>query len=85
MGGSRRLALQQFKSAVGHTILEEIHGHRLVEAQRLLADTDLSIETIANRCGYATSAFLVRLFKSRFGQTTHAWRKGRKAVQKFND
>ena len=74
MGGSRRLALQQFKSAVGHTILEEIHDHRLAEAQRLLADTDLSIEAVANRCGYATPAFLARLFKSRFGQTIRAWR-----------
>lgn len=77
MGGSRRLALLQFKSAVGRTILEEIHERRLEEAQRLLTDTDLSVDAIANRCGYATPAFLVRLFKSRTGQTMRAWRRGR--------
>ncbi len=78
MGGSRRLALLQFKSAVGHTILEEIHERRLMEAQRLLLDTDMTIGMVANRCGYQTPAFLMRLFKARFGTTILAWRKARR-------
>ena len=56
------------------------HGYlaeaRLRAAQRLLADTRLSIADIALRTGHADQSALTRAMRSRLGVTPAAWRRG---------
>lgn len=47
---------------------------RLLKARSLLLDTDDSVESIAQQCGYSKAFALIRPFKKLFGQTPHAFR-----------
>ncbi len=48
---------------------------RIREAMRLLAETDLSVEQIAARCGFAGGPHLCKVFKERIGKTPLVYRK----------
>lgn len=48
---------------------------RLKLAKQLLENTDLSIQTIAQRTGFHFDTSLIKAFKKEFHQTPHAWRK----------
>ena len=71
---SRRLAEMRFRSACGLSLLEEIRDARLERVRRLLADTDLSLSEICERCNYQTDIHLRRLFKARFGCSMREYR-----------
>jgi len=71
---SRRLAEMRFRAACGVSLLEEIRNARLERVKRLLADTDLALSEICERCNYQTDIHLRRLFKARFGVTMRAYR-----------
>jgi len=71
---SRRLAEMRFRTACGHSLLEEIRNARLERVKRLLADTDLTLSEICARCSYQTDIHLRRLFKIRFGCTMRDFR-----------
>ena len=75
--GSRRSAEARFRTATGHSILEEIQSVRLAEVERLLANHTVQIGSIASRTGYASENFLARLFKRTYGMTMSAWRSDR--------
>ena len=79
MGCSRRTAEMRFKSALGHTILDEIREERLNAAMDLLSRPGQAIEPIANLCGWDSPVTLKRLFKARTGQTMREWRNSRRA------
>lgn len=68
MGISRTLADQSFRTARGHTILDEIHAIRLGHVKDLLA-RDIAPSVIAGRCGYSSLVDLRRVFKARLGMT----------------
>ncbi len=72
---SRRLAEVRFRTACGHTLLEEIRNARLERVKRLLAETDLTLSEICERCNYQTDIHLRRLFKARYGCTMRDYRK----------
>lgn len=84
MGCSRRLAEMRFRSATGQSPLEAIHARRLECACEMLAETDRTVEAVANMCGYGKAAFLQRLFRRRFGVTPVEWRK-RSRTSVLND
>jgi LacI family transcriptional regulator len=71
---SRRLAEMRFRSATGHSPLEEIQTRRLERACELLASTDSSVEAVANMCGYGSAVFLQKLFQRHMGVTPREWR-----------
>ena len=48
---------------------------RLEQAELLLGNPGLSIETVASLVGYVSKNQLARLFKSARGMTPRAWRK----------
>lgn len=75
MGYSRRFATQRFRQTVGHSILAEIQDRRFEEALRLLKNSRVQIEAIADLCGYSAPSFLKRLFKKRMGISMRTWRK----------
>ena len=74
---SRRLADLRFHEIRGQTILEAIMQIRLTKVKRLLAETNLNLVDIAERCGYSSSDVLRVLFKRATGLSPRNWRKKR--------
>jgi transcriptional regulator GlxA family with amidase domain len=67
-----------FKQATGLTPLEYQTRLRLELAQNLLHDPKLSLELIAERCGFEDARHLRRLWQERFGISPSLARKGAK-------
>jgi transcriptional regulator GlxA family with amidase domain len=67
-----------FKQATGLTPLEYQTRLRLELAQNLLHDPKLSLELIAERCGFEDARHLRRLWQERFGISPSQVRKGAK-------
>jgi AraC-like DNA-binding protein len=57
------------KSLSGVTAGEQIRGHVILEAKRLLYNTDLSAKEIAYRLGFEDAPYFSRFFKKYTGQT----------------
>ena len=64
---SRRLAEKRFLSATGSSILKGIHQVRLVRAQELLANPDIPVKVVANRCGWNSDIIFRRIYAAAFG------------------
>lgn len=66
---------QRFLRWLGCSVHSEILRLRMERVCELLRLTDLNLEQIATRAGFATSAHLCRLFQHHFRQTPTAYRK----------
>jgi len=66
---SRTALDKRFLKALGHTPHEEIRRVRLKRARELLGETDLTIEAIAERCGFRHGEYLGAVFLQEFSQT----------------
>lgn len=75
---------QRFRSWLGCSIHSEIQRVRMERVQGLLRLTDLNLDQIASRAGFATSAHICRLFQRYFRQTPTQYRKGGQANQKID-
>jgi LacI family transcriptional regulator len=78
---SRTALDKRFLKALGHTPHEEIRRVRLKRARELLVESDLTIETIAERCGFRHGEYLGAVFLQEFGQTPGDFR----AQQRMRD
>ena len=59
---------------LGHSALGVLHGRLVLEAQRDLAYTTLSVKQIALGLGFADAAYFSRFFLRQTGHTPSAWR-----------
>jgi AraC family transcriptional activator of pobA len=59
----------------GRTVQEWIAERRMAQARRLLVDTDLTVEDIGRRVGYADPGYFVRSFRRAHGTTPLRWRR----------
>ena len=59
---------------LGHAALAVLHGRLVLEAQRDLAYTALSIKQIAGGLGFADAGYFTRFFQRQTGHTPSAWR-----------
>jgi LacI family transcriptional regulator len=64
---SRRLLENRFKKLIGRTPHEEITRVQLNRVVELLTQTDLSLEQIAERSGFAHVEYLSVVFKKKMG------------------
>ncbi len=71
---SRREFEKQCKAILGRTPLEQIHHLKLNEAQRLLAQTDLTVTQVAERCGFGDVHHLSRWFRRVTGHSPSDYR-----------
>jgi len=62
------------RQKTGRPVQEWIAERRLGRARRLLVETDLGVEEIANAAGYRDPAYFARQFKRAHGVTPLAWR-----------
>jgi transcriptional regulator GlxA family with amidase domain len=71
---SVRTLTRQFRAATGTTINGYVTALRLAKAKELLQTETLSIETVAERCGFADGRQLRRLWKSAYGEPPSRYR-----------
>ena len=64
-----------FKQATGTTTTEFIAAERVDRAKRLLASSELSIDQIAHRCGFARATSFSTMFSQRVGMPPRVFRK----------
>ena len=72
---SRRSLETRFKAVMGRTVYSEIMRVRLERVQTLLRETPMSIEAVADTCGFASASHLGTVFRSHFGKTLSAFRR----------
>ena len=78
---SRRMAELRFRTATGHSILEEILSIRMDMARQLLSQANpLPIDVIANRSGYKSLAAFSKAFHDKNGMPPTAWRQQQPAT-----
>lgn len=72
---NRRVLEKRFKAEVGRTLHEEIRRSRIRRACRLLRETDLLVEVLAEACGYSSRERFNAAFRREIGKTPSAYRK----------
>ena len=72
---SRRFAEIRFRELTGHSVLDEITEVRMQHVKELLAREDVPIDSIAERCGWKSSAQLRVQFRSVEGVSLREWRR----------
>jgi len=73
-GVSRRLLEMRFKHCMGHSLLDEIKRRRLEKVKTFLLETDLSLDKIAEICGFQSKNYLINVFRKEFGTTMGTFR-----------
>jgi signal transduction histidine kinase/CheY-like chemotaxis protein len=74
IGLNRNRLNEEFRLLFGDTIFAWLREQRLQKARRLLQQTTLSIQTIAENTGHPTLSAFSRTFKQRFGQSPQEYR-----------
>jgi LacI family transcriptional regulator len=75
LNASRSTLDRRMKAALNRTPKEEITRIRFREVERLLRETDLTIDVIARQTGFAHSHYLQAAFKQTYGKTPGAFRR----------
>lgn len=71
-------AMRLFRATTGMTVNDYVLRHRLGHAQRLLLDSDLSVEVIAADSGFGSASRFYEAFRARTGQTPRGYRRAEK-------
>ncbi len=66
-----------FRQELGMTPIDYLNRYRVLQAQRLLVDTDKSITTIALDVGFSSSSYFSRMFRRQVGQSPEEYRRNR--------
>ncbi|QDU60830.1 Xylose operon regulatory protein [Planctomycetes bacterium Pan216] len=69
VGESRQALTERFRRVVGHSLKDEIVRVRLERVQRLLIETDASLQTIARQTGFSSGEYMGTAFKRRYCET----------------
>ncbi|HUE37133.1 MAG TPA: helix-turn-helix transcriptional regulator [Candidatus Acidoferrum sp.] len=80
---ARRTLDRRFKSATGHSVLDEIQFCRVSRAARLLQETDMPIKHIVHRAGFRSDEHLRLAFQKNFDQSPKAYQKNHGANSKL--
>lgn len=75
VGTNTRRLTEAFKRCSGCTVFDFLREERLKEGRRLLADTELEIQSVANLLGYTSAANFSTAFRERFGLTPSDYRR----------
>ncbi|HEX3450693.1 MAG TPA: DNA-binding transcriptional regulator [Isosphaeraceae bacterium] len=72
---SRSVLQRLFRKELGQTILDAITATRMQRVKQLLAETDLSLNDIADRAGFSYVEYLSTSFRHHTGQSPSAYRR----------
>ncbi len=73
-GLSRRQLERRFRDAMGRTVLNEIHRLRVERALKLLAESNMKIDTIAYRVGFSGARQMADVFRKLLGKAPSQFR-----------
>jgi LacI family transcriptional regulator len=79
-GVSRRSLERRFAAAIGHPLLAELTRCRLDRAKRLLLETDLSIERVADAAGFSATKRMTHAFREFENTLPHLYRQMHKSL-----
>lgn len=79
-GLSRTVLIEKFAATIGTSPIEYLTGWRMQIAVRWLAESGMTIERLAERCGYESASAFNKAFKRHFGVAPGRYR--RKAHQR---
>lgn len=71
---SRSTLQRRFRRVLGRSVHDEILRIRLRRVQELLVDTELPLESVADKAGFAHRQYLGEVFKARTGYTLAQYR-----------
>ena len=74
-GISRSECFRCFKRFMNKSPVEYINEYRLLQAVKLLRETEMSISTIYTECGFESASYFGKLFKKTHGMTPLQYRK----------
>ncbi|MBR0237338.1 MAG: DNA-binding transcriptional regulator [Thermoguttaceae bacterium] len=74
VGVSRSTLDRIFRSLIGHSVEKEIYRLRIDLAEKLLRETDLSVNEVAAKTGFDRVEYFVRSFKKIFGDPPQKYR-----------
>lgn len=80
LGVSKNALYERFRTAFGKTVGEYITEARLKKAKKLLCDSTLSIDSIAEQTGFASYTYFSRSFKKKYHLPPLAYRKAHKSA-----
>lgn len=66
---------ENFRKEFGVTIVQYINEKRMEAARIMLQNSDASITTIAEECGFSGMEYFSIFFKKKYGMSPSAWRK----------
>jgi LacI family transcriptional regulator len=72
---ARRVLERKFMQYLGRSPSQELRRLRINQARKLLSQTDLAMQEIAEACGYATYSYLGTVFKKETGVSPGDYRK----------
>ena len=75
VGISRTYASAVFKEELGITISEFILRERMIEAKRMLRDTDMTVSSIADRLSFCSQSYFTKNFTAAEGMTPVEYRR----------
>jgi AraC-like DNA-binding protein/mannose-6-phosphate isomerase-like protein (cupin superfamily) len=81
VGMSRTLFCMRFRAAVGESPMRHLTRVRLGQAAGYLTTTKLSLDAIARRTGYGTSAALAKAFRREYETSPGRYRESRGAIR----
>lgn len=76
-GRSRATIDRHIRDVLGHSPHVEIRNLQMARARELLSSSTLDIRTIADRCGFDTPQYFVRVFRKHHQQTPTQYRQAR--------
>ena len=75
VGLSPTYCSQLFKKEEGMGISTYVTGQRIIRAQRLLRDTDLSVADVSRQTGFTSHGYFTQVFRRVTGQTPQEYRR----------
>lgn len=72
---SRRALERRFLRAIGRSPGQEIRRIRVGKAAGLLVETDLPVATVADRCGFGSTQYMIQVFRADRGTTPLRYRR----------
>lgn len=85
LGISRTYFHRIYMTAFGTTCIKDVIDSRIALAEKMLAETDMSVYMIAKRCGYESDSYFMRQFKAKNGCTPTVYRRRLSTVKKSAD
>ena len=67
MGLTPRMAELRFREITGHSMRDEILAVRIARAKEMLADSPISVDSVAIACGYSDARALRHVFRKHLG------------------